>query len=123
MIGPESSGDQLEILKDVVLILHFIGLAAIIGGFLVQTRAAQKTIHSAMLHGALTQLVTGVILVGLNHALDDDVDNGKIGVKLLITLVVTVLAWVYRKKRPAPTAVWAAVGGLAVVNVAIAVIW
>lgn len=113
----------MEILKDVVLILHFVGLAAIIGGFLVQTRSTTKIIYPAMLHGALTQLVTGLILVGLNQALDDDVDNGKIGVKLLIALVVTVLAWVYRKKRPAPTAVWAAVGGLAIVNVAIAVIW
>ena len=113
----------MEILKDVILILHFLGLAAIIGGFLVQTRSAEKSIHAAMLHGAFTQLATGLILVGLNEALDHGVDNAKIGVKLLITLVVTVLAWVYRKKHPVPTAVWAAVGGLAILNVAVAVLW
>lgn len=113
----------MEILKDVVLILHFVGLAAIIGGFLVQTRVADKTIHPAMLHGALTQLVTGLILVGLNEALDHEVDNAKIGVKLTITLVVTVLAWVNRAKHPVATGVWAAVGGLALVNVAVAVLW
>lgn len=113
----------METLKDVVLILHFLGLAAIIGGFLVQTRSAEKTIQPAMLHGALTQLVTGVILVGLNEALDSDIVYAKIGVKLGIALVVTVLALVNRTKRPVATGVWAAVGGLAVVNVAVAVLW
>ena len=113
----------MEILKDVVLILHFVGLAAIIGGFLVQTRAAEKTIHAAMLHGALTQLATGVVLVGLNEGLDHEVNNLKIGVKLLITLVVTVLAWVNRKKQPVAPVVWAAVGGLSIVNVVVAVLW
>ena len=113
----------MEILKDVVLILHFVGLAAIIGGFLVQTSAADKVIHPAMLHGALTQLVTGVVLVGLNEALGDDVVYAKIGVKLAIALVVTVLAFVYRTKRPVATGVWATVGGLALLNVAVAVLW
>jgi hypothetical protein len=113
----------VETVKDIALILHFLGLAAIIGGFLVQTRSAEKTIHAAMLHGALTQLVTGVILVGLNEALGHDVVYAKIGVKLVIALAVTVLAWRYRAKPRVATVVWAAVGGLTIVNVIIAVVW
>lgn len=113
----------MEVLKDIVLVLHFIGLASIIGGFLVQTRGARKVIHPAMLHGALTQLVTGVILVGLNEAMDRDVDNAKIGVKLLVTLVVAALAWRYRTKPSVSAAVWGAVGGLSILNVVVAVLW
>ena len=45
-----------------------------------------------MLHGVLTQLVTGVLLVGLAEgvdSLDRSVDRTKIGVKLVVTLVIT----------------------------------
>lgn len=113
----------MEILRDVVLILHFLGLAAIIGGFLVQTRSRSKVVHAAMLHGALTQLVTGLILVGLAEMGDADVDHMKVGVKLVITVVVTVLAWRYRKARSVPTWVWGSIGGLAALNVVVAVVW
>ena len=57
---------------------------------------AHPRVLPGMVHGALLQLVTGVVLVGLHEAGagDDDVNNAKIGVKLLVTLVVVGLAWV-----------------------------
>ena len=112
----------MEILKDIVLILHFLGLAAIIGGVLAGRRSSRKRVDALVLHGALTQLVTGVILVGMNQALDNPVDNTKIGVKLVILLVITGLAWRYRKGS-APSWVMGAIGLLTVVNVAVAVLW
>lgn len=112
----------MEILKGIVLILHFIGLAAIIGGILAQSRTRSKRIDVLVLHGALTQLVTGVALVGMNQALDTPVDNTKVGVKLVILLVIAALAWRYRKGSVA-TWVWGAIGLLTVLNVAIAVLW
>jgi hypothetical protein len=115
--------DDVEILKDIVLILHFLGLAAIIGGVLAQRRSRSRRIDALVLHGALTQLVTGVALVGLNQALANPVDNTKIGVKLVVLLVIGGLAWRYRKARHVSTSVWAAIGGLTVVNIAIAVLW
>ena len=51
--------------------LHIIGIASLLGGFLTQMKAMGKgtaRFVPAMLHGALTMLVTGVILVGLNQA-------------------------------------------------------
>ena len=74
-----------------------------------------------MVHGALTQMVTGVALVGLDQALDDPVD--KVGIELVILLVITVLAWRNRKAEAVATWVWATIGLLTVVNIAIAVIW
>ena len=113
----------MEIAYNLILILHFIGLASVVGGFLVQMRSANKGVNPAMLHGALTQLVTGVILVGLAEMQDEDVDHAKIGVKLAITVIVTILAFVGRRKPLPQTGLWAAIGALAIANIFIAVLW
>ena len=113
----------MQILKDVVLILRFLGPAAIIGGVLAQMRQTPKRVDALVVHGALTQLVTGVALVGLDQALDDPVDNTKVGIKLVILPVITVLAWRHRKAEAVATWVWATIGLLTVVNIAIAAIW
>ena len=47
----------MQILKDVVLIRHLLGLAAIIGGVLVQMRQTPKRVDALVVHGALSQLV------------------------------------------------------------------
>lgn len=115
----------MEIVYDIVVVLHFLGLASLIGGWLVQMRAGGgRHINPAMLHGALTQLVTGVIIVGLGESvLDRDYDYAKITTKLVITAVVLLLVWVNRKKDLIPDGLYYIVGGLSIVNVAIAVLW
>lgn len=113
----------METVKDLVLVLHFLGLAGIIGGVLAQSRVTPKRIDALVLHGSLTQLVTGLALVGLREGLDLPVDNAKIGVKLVILIVITVLAVRYRKAEAVATSVWGAIGLLTVANVVIAVLW
>jgi hypothetical protein len=113
----------VDFARDLLLVLHIIGLASIIGGFLVQTRSARKRIEPAMLHGALTALVTGVLLVGVAEMRDVDVNHIKIGVKLVVALVVAVLAWRGRKADSVSTGTWGAIGSLALLNVVLAVFW
>lgn len=114
----------MEIVKDLTLVLHFVGLASLLGGFLVQLKPPVKVVNAAMVHGALTQLVTGIALVGLETALEPDgLNYVKITVKLVILLVITGLVFRYRNIEQAPTGVWGAIGGLTVANVAIAVLW
>jgi len=108
---------------NLILILHFIGLASVVGGFLVQMKSAEKGVNPAMWHGALTQLVTGVLLVGLAEMQDWNVDHIKIGVKLVITIVITLLAFLGRKKPLPQTAIWAVIGALSISNIVIAVLW
>jgi uncharacterized membrane protein len=113
----------MEIVYDLLVILHFIGLASLLGGFLVQLRSTPRVVNPAMLHGALTQLVTGLALVGVGEAaLDGEFNHVKIGIKLAILLVITVLVWVNRRKDAVSTGVWAAIGALTIVNTAIAVL-
>jgi hypothetical protein len=113
----------MEFVEHVLVFVHFLGLAALIGGAFVQITAADKVVNRAMLDGALTQLVTGIALVGVLESTDEGVNNAKVGLKLAILLVIVALSWVNRKKPSIPTGIWATILGLAVVNVGIAVFW
>lgn len=116
----------MDILIGIVLILHFVGLASLLGGVLVQIKdviAGKGRIIAAMIHGALTQLVTGVLLVGFLQMSGGDVNNTKIAVKLAVVIVITVLVFVYRRKQPLASWVVWLVGALTLANIAIAVLW
>jgi len=117
----------MDVLRIILLILHFIGLASLLGGFLVQVRAIGKgegRIIPAMRDGALTQLITGLLLVATIEMGDlFEINNIKIGVKLLVTIIITVLVFVYRKRTPAPNWVLWAIGVLTLTNIVIAVAW
>ena len=116
----------MQSLYNVILVLHFVGLASLLGGFIVQMKSADKGVNPAMWHGALTQLVTGVLLVGIaeSGSLEDEpLDMMKILVKLLIALVITVLAFIGRKKQPPQVPLWGIIGALTLVNVIVSVFW
>jgi hypothetical protein len=111
-------------LRDLLLVLHFVGLASLLGGFLVQLSAADRRIVTAMVHGAFTQLVTGLLPVGIiQGALHEPVDNAKIAVKLAVLVVITVLVWVNRARQTVSNGVYFTIGGLTLANVVIAVFW
>jgi hypothetical protein len=78
---------------------------------------------TGMLHGALTMLVTGVALVGLNQADDNDVNNVKIGVKLAVLFVILALVYVKRDEERVSNAAFGAVGLLTTANIFIATTW
>ena len=112
-----------------IVVLHFVGLALLLGAFLVQVKSPEKTVTRWMWDGALTQLLTGLLMVGMisSGVLGDEekaeLNHTKIAVKLAIVIVIAVLAFV-GKKRPAPqVGLWAAVGLLTLANVVIAVFW
>jgi hypothetical protein len=115
----------VEIVYDLVVVVHVLGLASLIGGWLVQLSAkGDRRVLPAMLHGALTQLVTGVVLVGLGEAvLDREYDYAKITAKLVVTAVVVLLTWVNRRKDVIPDGVYLIIGGLSILNVVLAVLW
>jgi hypothetical protein len=117
----------MDVVYKILVVLHFLGLASLIGGWLVQLRAVgERYVSAAMLHGALTQLVTGVLLVGLAEGVDSlgrDVDRAKIGVKLAVTVVVLILCWANRRRQYVPNGLYFLIGLLAIANVVIAVFW
>ena len=126
-VGPSAHltpySDAMEFLEHTLVVLHFIGLASLLGGFLVQIKTTPRVVNSAMVHGIITQLVTGVLLVGLAEADDAAVDHAKVGVKLVVALVVAVLVFANRRREVLTTAAWGLIGGLTILNIVIAVFW
>ncbi len=80
----------MELLNEFVVVLHLLGMAAIVGGWLA-VRTNPRVIPP-ILWGARAQLVTGLILAGLAEADKEDPPiHAKLGVKLLVALVVLAL--------------------------------
>ncbi len=127
----------MDVLTHLFVGLHIIGIAALLGGVLTQmmgggTSHAVKAVGEgrgearivpAMLHGALTMLVTGIALVGLNQAQHHHLNTIKIGLKVALLVVILGLVYVKRDEETVGKGVIATVGGLTTANVFIAVLW
>jgi Tfp pilus assembly protein PilN len=107
----------------VLLFLHLLGMAALVGGGLVQVRAPERSVNAAMLHGSLTQVVTGLALVGVLEAEEAEVDNAKIAVKFALAMAIALLVFVNRKKSTVPDGLYFGLLGLSVLTVGVAVFW
>jgi hypothetical protein len=123
--------ELIELTRNSLIVLHFIGLASLLGGFLTQMRAmgaGVARIVPAMLHGAWTAFLTGLLLVGLAEyriamGADFEVDHMKIGVKSVVALIILILVMANRKKDSVKAPLFGAVGGLTLTNVILAVFW
>ena len=113
----------MELLRDVLVFFHFIGLAALFGGLFVQLKADTRVVNNAVLHGILTQIVTGLLLVGVLEGMEPEVDHAKVGVKLVVALVIAVLVVVNRRKQSIPAGLFFGLMGLTALNVGVAVFW
>jgi hypothetical protein len=128
----------VETVWNLIVVAHLVGMAALVGGWLTQVRAARPRVPAVMVWGAAAQVVTGPVLVGLasSHAVHHSVDNTKIAVKLVIALAVFAVAHLARHREleaddaaaggdlgPAPLAVGPAAGGAAVATAAGTTTW
>ncbi|WP_153398521.1 hypothetical protein [Ornithinicoccus halotolerans] len=120
----------MTLLYDVVVVLHLLGMAALVGGYLgvLVRRPPVPAPDLLMVWGARLQVLTGLALVGVAEAaLDGDVDHARVAVKLVVAIVVAALAETgsARGRRGATVspALLHGAGALAVVNVLVAVLW
>ena len=113
----------MSVLHTVLLVLHLAALAAVVVGLLRQVPAESKGIDALVAHGATTQFVTGLLLVGVLEADDGDVNHVKIGVKLLVSLAVVGLAHANRRKPSIPVGLFWGLLALEAVNVVVALAW
>lgn len=123
----------LEIVRLVLLIIHLVGLAAIIGPFLLQMRRKTGFEFQTMLVGSIVQVVTGVLLIAVRKTEDLAVIDAKMGVKLAIALLVLAAAIIAVVRQRRLVAAGASdrpvlpflhtMGFLALANVVVAVVW
>lgn len=120
----------LEIARLALLVAHFVGLAALIGPFLLQVRSRKALRLRLMLIGAIVQVVTGNALIAANRLQGLEVDEVKMIVKLgiaVVTLGVMIAAVVVQRRRgadaPSVRPLFHTAGGLALADVIVAVVW
>lgn len=120
----------MDFLYNLMVVGHMLGLAALVGGYFVAvTRSAEGLLpNQVMVWGARVQLLTGLALVGIAEgALDGDINNMKIGVKLVISVAVVALTEIAaaraRKGKPVAAGLVHSAGLLGVVNIFVASLW
>jgi hypothetical protein len=123
----------LDLIRLIVLIIHFIGLAAIIGPFILQRARKEGFQFGAMLTGSIVQIASGAALIGLRKGESLAVSDAKMAVKLgiaVIVLALVVIGMIRQRRLRARSAGDGSVrplligaGIAAIVNVAVAVLW
>ncbi|MET0693999.1 MAG: hypothetical protein ABWY56_08705 [Propionibacteriaceae bacterium] len=113
----------MEIVGQVLVLLHLIGFAALFGGLLVQGRAPHPEVNATMLYGAWIELVTGAGLVALVVIEEQVPHYAQLAVKLALTLFIVLLVAVNRKFESIPRGLWALIGLMTLINAGLAVLW
>jgi hypothetical protein len=123
----------LDLIRLIVLIIHFVGLAAIIGPFILQRARKEGFQFGAMLTGSIVQIASGAALIGLRKGESLAVSDAKMAVKLgiaVIVLALVVIGMIRQRRLRARGAgdgpvrpLLIGAGIAAIVNVAVAVLW
>lgn len=114
---------------DIFVLLHFLGMAGLVGGLLVGVSEKPLRIKKPALHSGLLVLLAGIFLVIINsvqHANDSSIemiDHSKIGVKLLVVIAILVLGFKNLAKSEVSKRTYMTMLGLALLNILVAVFW
>ncbi|MFY1634197.1 hypothetical protein ACN27F_13090 [Solwaraspora sp. WMMB335] len=112
----------MEALRLVLLYVHLIGFALLLGGAVVQWASGRIRINPAMLWGAVIQVVTGI---GLSAPLrdGDEPATAKLVTKLVLSLLILAMVFFPRKREAVNKGHFIAVVVLTLANAAVAVFW
>lgn len=115
----------MEFLRLLLVFLHLLGMAMLIGTFMLQLKAGGgAAVNKGWLHGGGVQLITGLALMAIDPALDDvEYNHMKLGIKILVLVVILGLAGGFLRKPAAPKWLNPVLGALVVLNVGLAVFW
>jgi hypothetical protein len=112
----------MKTLLNVVLVIHLLSWAVALGGVVVSMRS--RRVPPGALHAVSGAVLTGVLLVLIaTLGLDWEMDNLKIGLKLVVALAALFLLMLgSRRPERVTTGLLGAVAGLISLNVALAVL-
>lgn len=109
--------------QQILVLVHLVGFAALFGGCLVQLRTPEPEVSTAMLWGAVIELVTGVALFILVEAAAAPVRTAPLVVKTVLAVFVMTLVAVNRRYAAIPRGLWGLITGLSLATAAISVLW
>ncbi|MBX7269203.1 hypothetical protein KIF24_26400 [Micromonospora sp. Llam7] len=112
----------MEALRLILLYVHLIGFALLLGGTIAQYLTGKLRINAAMLWGSVIQLLSGI---GLAAPLrdGDEPAPAKLVTKLVLALLIFVMVFFSRKRADVNRGHFLAIAGLTLVTAAVAVFW
>ncbi len=116
----------MEILRNVVILIHLVGFAVLFGAWVVEAVGRRVRVTALMNYALVISLVTGLAL-SAPWGLDHDLNYAKIGIKLVVLLIIGALLGIgsARQKRNgslSPAIFWP-IGILTLLNAGLAVVW
>ena len=116
----------MELLRNVVVLLHLVGFAVTFGAWVAEAAARRFRFTPVMNYGILISFLTGVALAAPWPA--EETNYPKVGVKLVILVAIGALLGIgsARQRRsgdPVARPLFASVGVLALAAAAIGVLW
>lgn len=110
----------MEIGTKILLVLHFIGIGALLSGFFYQLKNFKSmTINAGILHGAWLMLVSGLGMAGMIKPAD--LNPFVIAVKAVVLTVVFFIAYTFNKKDKTPGWVVPIIALLTLTNIVLAI--
>jgi hypothetical protein len=113
----------MDVAYHLLVLLHLVAFAALLGGALVQLRSRDPEISTAMLHGAWVALASGVALWVLADTMDVRVTLAAMVVKTVVSAVVTLLVVLNRRFFSIPRGLLRLITLLVLAEAAVSVFW
>ncbi|WP_204300588.1 hypothetical protein [Actinoplanes campanulatus] len=114
----------MEALRLILLFIHLVGFALLLGGAITQFLSGKFRINPAILWGSIIQLASGIALSApLRGGGDDEPDPVKLGVKLLLAVLIFIMVFIPRKRDEVNKGHFIGIITLTLVNAAVAVFW
>ena len=113
----------MDVAHQLLVLLHLVAFAALLGGALVQLRSREPEISTAMLHGAWVALASGVALWVLADSFDVRVSLAAMVVKTVVSAFVTLLVVLNRRFYSIPRGLLRLITLLVLAEAVIAVFW
>ena len=111
------------LLRDVLLYVHLIGFALLLGGALAQYLTGRLRINAAMLWGVVVQLVTGIALAAPLPRHGAQPDHVKVAVKAVLAILIAIMAWVPRKRETVNRGHYIGIVAMTAITAGVAVFW
>ncbi|HEU4346780.1 MAG TPA: hypothetical protein VFR35_03235 [Actinoplanes sp.] len=114
----------MEPLRLILLYIHLVGFALLLGGAIAQFLSGRLRINPAMLWGSIIQVLSGVALAApLRGGGEAEPDPIKLVVKGVIGLLIFVMVFFSRKRADINRGHFIGIIALTLVNAAVAVFW
>lgn len=110
----------MSFVYSLLVIAHLLCWAVALGTWVAAARTRKP--NPGMAHSAAGALVSGLLIASI-VSITGDPNHMKLGIKALLAIIATVLAYIAHKKGPdTPSAVWFGIPTAIIINVFVAVL-